>query len=891
MKKLEVLTETLLLTVSSLVVTQPAVAEMANIETSAIVAKQDNQTQFGKIESLFDFKQPASSAKFLVQTPTEVTTPSLASQVLVTEVKINKTSIGVDIVLVTANSEKLQVKAKTQGNSFIANIENARLQLVSGDSFQQTKPAAGISSVTVANVGSNGIQVTVVGIESVPVVELFDSNAEGLVFAVNAASSTAQQPTSTPLPGETTPESKPKPPLSEQEPIELQVIGSQDTYRVPDTSVGSRTNTRIRDIPQSIQVIPRQVIEDQRVEYIGDALRNAGVGQSRFASRLVDEFVIRGFIANNILINGLRFRLVGSPVSLNTSNVDRIEVLRGPSSVLYGTGIIGGTINLVTKQPLRDPYYNVQTSFASYNSYKPSFDFSGPLTGDKKLLYRLTGDYLNANNFVDFFAQERSQVGVTLSWQIGENTKLTLDGDGQIFRRNFIDRGLPVEGTVKRNPNGQLPRNRYLGDYTVEDAQDLHQSRASYKFEHRFNEDWLLENAFSVVFTETLTPRGAQVIPVGLNPDKRTLRRNLSVFPVPEVRNYYNSNTQVTGKFDTGSIKHQLLVGFDFARDYQIRTTQTTYSFSPINIYNPVYGQSSIISLISRTDSGFKIDDWGFYLQDRMTLLPNLKLVLGGRFDWINDRRVNRVANTVTRQNDDAFSPRVGIVYEPAKNFSLYASYTRSFQPATGTSRNGDPFKPMRGTQYEVGVKADFLDNQLSTTLSLYDLTQTNVLTTDPDPRNIGFSVQTGEQNSKGVEFFVSGEILPGWNVIASYAYTDAKITKDNRYRVGNILALAPEHQASLWTTYIIPNGKLKGLGFGLGLFYVGDRQGDLFNYFELPSYVRTDAALFYRRDRLNVALNFQNLLNKKYFETAFNDLQVFYGSPLTATLTLGWQF
>ncbi|WP_258556232.1 TonB-dependent siderophore receptor [Fischerella thermalis] len=218
---------------------------------------------------------------------------------------------------------------------------------------------------------------------------------------------------------------------------------------------------------------------------------------------------------------------------------------------------------------------------------------------------------------------------------------------------------------------------------------------------------------------------------------------------------------------------------------------------------------------------------------------------------------------------------------------SLYASYTRSFQQVVGTTFDRRLFKPERGTQWEVGVKTDLTD-KLSATLAYYNITRSNVLADDPE--NAGFSVQTGEQNSQGVELDIAGEILPGWKIIASAAYTDAKVTEDADFS-GNKLNNVPEFGASLWTTYEIQRGDLQGLGFGFGLFYVGERQGDIANTFTLPSYVRTDAAIFYQEDNFRASINIKNLFNIEYFESARNDREVFPGDPLTVVGSVSWKF
>ena len=273
-------------------------------------------------------------------------------------------------------------------------------------------------------------------------------------------------------------------------------------------------------------------------------------------------------------------------------------------------------------------------------------------------------------------------------------------------------------------------------------------------------------------------------------------------------------------------------------------------------------------------------------------MAPSLKLLLGGRFDTSTSTNRDELANTESSQSDDAFSPRFGIVYQPIPPISLYASYSRSFTPASGTDFNGNLFQPERGTQYEVGVKAD-LNDQLSVTLAFYDLTRTNISTPDTRPGVPPgqFSIQIGEQRSRGIELNMAGEILPGWNIYAGYAYTDARVTEDNTPTVGNQLYNTPENAFNLWTSYEIQKGSLQGLGFGVGFFFVGDRQGDLENIFQVPSYVTNDAAIFYKRGRLRTQVNFKNLFNVDYFEATRDNLRVFPGQPFTVQGTISWEF
>ncbi|GAA6619161.1 TonB-dependent siderophore receptor [Scytonema sp. NUACC26] len=406
-------------------------------------------------------------------------------------------------------------------------------------------------------------------------------------------------------------------------------------------------------------------------------------------------------------------------------------------------------------------------------------------------------------------------------------------------------------------------------------------SRIGYNLEHRFNDNWVLHNAFQFGYVSIL--QQDVTIGTGLQSDNRRLNR-LTVFD-SNVLNGYIIDTNLVGQLKTGNIEHKLLIGFDWYRE-TFDLNNSTFARAPIDVFNPVYG--SPLGRRTGTTQTQRINNtFGLYFQDQITLTDNLKLVLGGRFDWLDFDSRNRINGVKTTQSDDAFSPRVGIVYQPLKNTSFYASYSRSFEQVIGNDVRGNPFVPSRGTQYEVGVKIDLFNSQLSTTLALYDLTQTNVTTSDPN--NPGFNIQTGEQRIRGVELISIGELAPNWKIVASYIYTDPRITSDRTFS-GNFISNSPEHTASLWTTYTIPQGSLQGLGFGLGVFYVGDREGDNANTFILPNYVRTDAAIYYRQNNLRVQLNLQNLFNTLYYDAALNRARVNPGNPFEAVLNISWE-
>ena len=283
-------------------------------------------------------------------------------------------------------------------------------------------------------------------------------------------------------------------------------------------------------------------------------------------------------------------------------------------------------------------------------------------------------------------------------------------------------------------------------------------------------------------------------------------------------------------------------------------------------------------------------------MQDQTALADNLKLLAGLRYDTVNLKDTTEASDFApaneTEQNNDALTPRVGIVYQPTQALSLYTSYSRSFVPSTATTFSGEFLEPEEGEGWEIGAKAELLGGRLFATLSYFDITKQNVATNDPI--NFGFSSATGEQKSQGIEFDMTGEILPGWNIIAAYAYTDAEISEDNTPElVGNTLFNVPKHSASLWTTYIVQSGNLQGLGFGVGFNYVGEREGDLDNSFQVDSYFLTNAAIFYRRNNWRFALNFKNIFDVDYIEAVessrlFSNLP---GDPFTVIGSFSVEF
>ncbi|NJM87278.1 MAG: TonB-dependent siderophore receptor [Hydrococcus sp. RU_2_2] len=799
-------------------------------------------------------------------------TPTQQEIVSIDRVQLNQTETGFEIILLTptGTAQQLRVVNISEGNNFIAEIPNAQLKLPDGEPFRSENPIEGVSEVTVTNQNENTVRVIVVGEEKQPTVELFDSE-EGLIFSAVGDAPSARG----------------------EEDIELVVTGEQDGYAVPNASVGTRTNTPIRDVPQSIQVVPRQVLEDQGSVTLTDALRNvSGVTTATGVTSSIRETffpTIRGFSSgfDNFSVDGTSRTLAfGGRFGLN--NVEQIEVLKGPASVLYGSGEPGGTVNVTTEQPQRDPAYEIEGVIGNFDFYNPSIDLTGPLNADRTILYRLNLAYENSGSFTDFSNLEVLEIYPVMSFQLGENTKLTLDVTYNTASQKAPPSGLPAEGTLFPSPFGEIPRSRFIGEPDFDELETSYVS-AGYRLEHRFSDDWSLNNRFLAAFAEDM---GRGVFG-GRQDDGRTYNRTTSIFK--ETTQAYTLQTDLIGQVQTGIVRHDLLFGvelswFRLSGEGFVPEGENVY---PIDIFNPVYGAD--IPPISEFDIPDR-DDYsetnaiGVYVQNLLSIGEQVKILLGGRLDWSETSTDDNIAATSSSDNSTDFSPRIGIVYQPIEPISLYGSWSRSTLPQTGLDREGNPFVPITGEQFEVGVRAELFDDRLIANLAAYQITRQNDRVDDPvDPEN--FQIQIGERRSQGIEFDLSGEPFPGLRLIATYAYTDSIITEDTTANEGNRALNVPLHSGSLWAVYEIQEGDLAGLGFGAGLFIVGERPGDLENSFDLPGYTRTDAVLYYRRDNWRVQLNVNNLFDVEYFESSAAREFLNYGAPFTIRGTVSVTF
>ena len=782
----------------------------------------------------------------------------------VTGIEVIQTESGLELILETeTGSRRLVPLIIPEGNNLLIEILDSTLSFELINGVTKLNPTPGIDRITINQADENSIQVRIAGEDSTPSAEVVTAR-NNLVLNITPERATAESP---------------------DEEIEVIATGegqNEDDYFVPDANIGGRIDRSIRDIPQSIQVIPQQVIEDQQATSLEDVLKNAaGVTFLGNADGRDFNAAIRGFSNVPILRDGFRGfdGFSTDSASPEVANLERVEILKGPSSIIFGQAEPGGLINLVTKKPLSEPYYNFQLQGGNRSFISPSIDFSGPLTRDGRLLYRLNALYRTENSFRDFDSSfDRFFIAPTLAWQISDRTNLTASLE-------YIDDNDPADfGTAAFGEGvANIPRKRVINN--PNDTIEKEYLSVGYTLEHDFNENWQLRNQFRYISDDL--DYGVAALPLVF--DESTGESTRFLAAQPQENDVYSLYTNVKGKFNTGSLKHNLLFGVDISRAEDKLATQfsTDAEFtSTINIFDsdPDYFATPIPDeedIPDFNDTETTTDRLGIYLQDQIDILDNLILAAGVRYDTLNRDTTDNLTNEETDQNDDAVTPNVGIVYQPIEPISLYANYSQSFVPSDDTDAEGQPLEPEEGEGFEIGIKSDIIENRLSGTLAYFNITKQNVATADPDAAFA--SVSTGEQQSQGIDLDLSGRILPGWNVIASYAYIDAEVTEDNDPElVGSKLTGIPEHSASLWTTYELQSGNLQGLGFGTGFNFVGERQGGLPNSFEVDSYFLVNAAVFYRRDNWQARLNFDNLFDVDFIESVNTSRteQIYPGEP-----------
>jgi len=641
-------------------------------------------------------------------------------------------------------------------------------------------------------------------------------------------------------------------------------------YSLPNASTATKTDTPIMETPMSIQIVPKQVLKDQQVITVEDAVKNvSGVQRDWGYGSLFDSFIIRGFASSSDYRNGFRLQSYAP----ETANVERIEVLKGPAAMLYGRIEPGGMVNIVTKKPLDYAYYSLQQQFGSYDFYRTTVDATGPLNDDKSLLYRFNLAYTGADSFRDFVFTDRIFLAPSLTWKPTEADEVNLSFE---YNNNAfaIDNGIPTLNGANRPANIPINRtfhepgsNAKVEDYLV----DLN-------WTHRFNADWALRNGFVAKIQDYQLET---VVAPFVQPDNRHVGRfaNFTNYD----RHSYGAFVDINGHFDTNGIKHDVLVGGDWF-EYAQTGIGSFLPASAMDIFNPTYGNVDFglqrANRDQRPNNFFTgYNEWfGIYFQDQITLWDKLHLLAGGRYDWTRNKSGFSNASMVAAAdaqsivNAERFQPRFGILYQPWQWLSLYGNYIESLGSNNGRSSSNQPFKPEIADQFEAGIKTEFFDGRLSSTLAYFHIEKTNILTADlSTPDDIFDQVTIGKARSQGIELDMKGQITEALSVIATYAFTDARITANADGNVGNRLPNVPENSGSLWAKYDFAGTPLNGFSLGSGVYVVGQREGDNENTLQLPGYARWDAMASYQfklgQSRLTAQLNVNNLLDKPYYK------------------------
>ena len=676
---------------------------------------------------------------------------------------------------------------------------------------------------------------------------------------------------------------------AERQLSEISVVGRGEgqAYYHEESGV-ARSETPLRELPQSVRVIPRQLIDDigaVRLEEAYDYV--SGVTRQNSFGGLWDNFAIRGFAGNentgpNFLRNGFAGNR-GYNAPRDMANVERIEVLKGPSAALYGASEPGGILNVVTKKPQFKAGNSLEVYAGSYDSYRTSFDSTGPLSDN--LAYRLNVAVEDKGSFRDHIDSQRYLVAPSFTWVLSPNTLLNYDLE-LLRHKAPMDRGVVAVG----GRTGSISRETFLGepgdgDITIDNQ--THQLT----FEHEFSSDWKAKAGLAYRTTD-LAGYSTEVRPSNpllfVPPGSRNVNRER------RYRNYDSEDVsfqgEVHGKFTTGSLKHELLTGLDSYRfsldSVMMRVRPADYS---IDIDNPVYGQP-LPTPTANTDTLEKQRATGVFLQDQIHLAEDWRLLLGVRHDRFHQTIDNRRTGLRSKQSEGKTTPRVGLTWLLSPTVSLYALTSESFRPNTGSSFAGAAFAPEEGRAKEVGIKYESADKRYGGTLSLFDIDKKNVLTNDP--ANAGFSLAAGEARSRGVEIDVSGQLTAKLRVTANYAYTDAEITKDNNAAlVGARLLNVPKHSGSVLAMY--EDGFAAGrYGVGGGATHVGKRAGNALATFDLPAYTTARLMAYWKPSQnLRFSLDVENLFDKTYYASSYDVAWVTPGTPRTITLGMQTRF
>ena len=673
-----------------------------------------------------------------------------------------------------------------------------------------------------------------------------------------------------------------------------ETTGEYSYYKTKSYSA-TKTDTPLKEVPQSVQIVNKEIIQDTNSVTLSDTLVYvSGTSYQNNFGGMWDNFSIRGFSGHentgmSLLKNGFSDNR-GYNAPRDTANIESIEFLKGPSGALYGNSEPGGTINIVTKQPKFDPEYSIESSLGSENFYRVSSDLTGPI--NESLAFRLNVAKEKKDSFRDYIKSDRTVIAPSLLWSISDNSFLTYFGE-YIEQKAPLDRGIiAINGNKNAISNKTFFGNPNDGDMKLENY--THQL----KLEHYFSDSWS-GNAGIAYKNNSLKGTASEVRPfLNVTTDSVLLRTRY--------RDYNSNDLAYQGDIKNVStfadIKNTLLLGtelYKFEADTKMNNLNNSVRIS--NIYsNPTYttlltGRGNLI-----TDRNEEQKSLALFAQDEIEI-GNFRFLTGVRYDKIEMDTINNLNKKTLTQNDYAVSPRVGVTYILNPEWALYATSGKSFRPNSGVDINGNTFEAEEGISLETGIKFESLDKKIGATLAVYQINKNNVLTgTDP---NGTYSVAAGEVESKGVEFDINGKITDNIKINLNYAYTNAEVTKDEGgvidYLTGSIVNLkgkslsnVPMHSGGLLAMWEDNISIDSSYGLGAGISYVGKREGNYINSFDLSSYTTTKLISYWKMDKnITFKLNIDNLFDKEYIISSYDRSWLTPGDPRSFKLTMNYKF
>ncbi|RON82965.1 TonB-dependent siderophore receptor [Pseudomonas fluorescens] len=674
--------------------------------------------------------------------------------------------------------------------------------------------------------------------------------------------------------------------------------GPVEGYTATRTAAGSKTDTALVEAPRSISVATRQQMDDRSVHSLDDAVRYMpGITASSYGSDTrIDWLRVRGFEPTQFL-DGLPLpRGVYANPKPETWNLDRLALLRGPASSVYGQTPPGGLLDMVSRRPSAEASSEIQLQYGSDNHRQINFASTGKIDDAGQFLYGISGVVRDSGTQIDHIDNKRYNIAPSLTWNIDDDTKFTLLSQFTRDDTGITSQFLPVQGTKIDMPFGSVSHHKNLGDPNWE-YYDRTYYALGYAFEHRLNDVW----QFKQNLRYTKSDLSFQALTVGSYPytmvdDQGNVGRTST--SVDEDISQFAVDNNFQADFATGDIRHTVLLGLDHQR------SNTNYlsiygDGLKTNVLNPIYGQPIVRPDRSTAyyDYDQKTYQTGLYVQDQMAL-DQWRLTLGGREDWVHTgTKFFNKADATNTQRDKNFSGNAALSYVFDSGFVPYISYAESFQPTTGADASSTgSLKPTEGKQWEMGVKYQPPGSKTLLTAAVYDLTQKNVAVTTT-VGNTPITSQTGEVKVKGLELEATSDVTDNLKVIAAYTLAKSEVQKGD-YK-GNRLQLMPNQQASLWTDYTWHNGVLDGFGIGGGVRYTGNTYGDQGNTWlgKANAYTVFDASVHYDLGRLDnslkgasVAVNATNLFDKDYISTC-DGFYCYYGDQrsVVASATYKW--